>query len=279
MTVYTVAVAGQFTPRAETLLHTVLATVPDHFRLVGNEAASADVVAISGASGDWTAHAIAAIDRARQALMLVSPGPLSAQAPSLNDVLAHAAAKGLGVCTDVGFADDPSLLRASAELRSDIGSSLILDSHMSCCDGSLGSAFVQQLATLSLLVGGVGALHLTHRAADQYVLTGRLDALNITLTGLIVPQAAPHLRAEVIGRDCRWNIQIGGGGFAAPSRLTRFDKSGSHTYPAVFESPHRATWRRLHNALKQKKQVADGTQNLAGYLAESARLGFEPLRS
>jgi len=267
MTTFTVRLDMEDAPTFA-LLRAILASVPARFRSTTDQ--RPDVVVLAGVQPDWTRRLDAAIAAGIRGVLVVRPG--WGNSTELRDLARRAAREATLVGVDIGFAADRAWNTVLPQITADAPTATLLDSLVTF-DGVLPeTAFVEQLAVIRGILPALEPLEVAQRSDDQYVVSGRCENVAVSLTGLRSPLSGYELSLNMVGSQQRWRVRIGGDELARPSEITRFDSTGAHAQPMLYESPHRAALLELHAALTDGTPLAHTLADLADSLDMAAAI-------
>lgn len=220
----TVALAPTLNPAAGAA---ILASLPISF--ASAERSVADIVVVDGHLPSWPEEVSAAADRQ---VMVVDPCPVRSAA-SPGPFLLDTPWGSNPVCAAAAEA-----FRAAAwqrlKCRSVIGSGSDLRHELLrlvCLSRAVGTV-VGSLRVLAMAEGGLAAVG---RAGDRAVDFG------VTSTDALASTAS----VRALTTDGEVHVRIPAPATAAPAELVVTDTDGARLYPTLWESGHRATWRRI----------------------------------
>ena len=251
----TLTVALDPADEAASVLHqTVLASLPDRFRVTTGP--GADVVLVSGDQPGWRQHALDA-DGARA---IVLTGTQALTAAAVRDLVKELSTL-VTACPVYGASRAWSA--ALPQLTPDVTDSAVLDSISTA--PSLRAALVDQLAVIRPLVGDPQDLKTAHASGDCYVLAGVVQGLTVTLAGAL--SSARRLDLDLVGTLGHWHAGLDADALALPARISVSDADGERVLPPLYESPRRAAWTALHDALHGGAPLPYAAAQLADDLA------------
>jgi hypothetical protein len=158
----------------------------------------------------------------------------------------------------IGYAAGRAWRQALPRIQADLPAAALLDSVVRCTNDratALPSALVAQLAVVRSLVGPLARIQVVHGTQEQYVATAQVANLLLNLTGVASTWGANTLRIDLVGQQRRWWVQLNGDALARPGEIVRFDASGAHAEPPLYESPHRVSLIELHAALSEGSRL------------------------
>ena len=134
----------------------------------------------------------------------------------------------------------------------------------------LDRALLDQLSLLRALVGPVTALEILHWSEHGYVgeATRRRPCGGLQC-GLHQRHARSTPKVRLLTSVGSIEVEIPNGETARPAHLTVTSPSGAKIAPTLYESGHRATWRRLHRLITSS-EPADDLDGLEADIATAA---------
>ncbi len=239
----------------------VVASLPVSLRWVeaGNEV-TPDLVAIDGGTG-WPGRVRDAVRRGARGLLLVQP---VAVAP---DDVPRAA---VPVVVDHRFAGNPAVPPATGDFEEWPAEALVEVSSLLADRAGAQQLLLDQLAVLRLLgLPPVSLERLTWSRAGYHLRGATSVGSPLLLSAHVTTGSPPQLRVRGLAPDLAVELTVPDPGTARPAVLVRTTSDGATTRPTVWETSHRASWRRLHAA------VVEGvpTDDLAGLRADLTLAG------
>ncbi|MEY2416019.1 MAG: hypothetical protein QOH53_1353 [Ilumatobacteraceae bacterium] len=237
MTACTISIDS--TDAAVTLYRTVLASLPNSYRIVD---ADAEVVLLS-ATGSARIEQVCA--GGTRALVIDRPGRLSS-----HHLVAIAAAADRLDCIVV-----PAVLYAP---RADAAAELLGSAHVDLLESTiispatLRTSLVEQLALLRTVLGPVAAVRVAHASVSHYVLEAALadhPQCHVLLNGVSLPNAVDEATLQAIGPERRVAIRIDAGPLARPAEIHCYHRAGGTSPWPLHQHAHRLTLARLHRLL------------------------------
>lgn len=239
------------TPQAEEngAVELAVASLPVSFGPASEASATAgdaaQISAIDGAAG-WTTEAIKAIDGGALGIVVVNAVPENTAA-----LLDAAEAAGVAVVPDQRWASNPGLAGAEEAVRSVAGRAAMLDTVATAAAGTDPERLLtEHLAAVVRVTGQLDALLVLRRGTHGYTVSGRLaNGAPVSLQGVLS-------NSRPAGVDFRLYTDDGGVSIAVPEPLAAWPAEvratgpqGEILLPTLYESAHRATWRRLKEHL------------------------------
>jgi|SRR5271170_585405 len=216
---------------AAALHRSVLATLPNHFDVVGSS--NADAVLIDGFS----------VERHISARVLVLDGLPSAAlslTPSSIVVPAHQFAPRL--LADKNFAAARAIPFSLINIEVDTARP---------DDDLLPRALLEQLAAVRLLASGAPRLTSVERCGRGFVATGTVAGRDIwvTLTSFPSPVGAAKLSLAAVSPTHRLRVDVDATAIARPAAIRLLGPDGSVEGIQVYQNSHRLTWLKVHELL------------------------------
>lgn len=247
---------GSTTATGSGAIAPVIASLPASLRWegAGNEV-SADLVVLDGGLG-WPQSALDAIPHGVRGLMLVRPTPVTPdEVPQLP----------VPVVIDHRFASNPAVASTAHHFDSWPAEALVEVSALIAEPADAERLLLDQLATLRRLGLPPVILERLTWSPSGYHLRGTASSgAPLLLSAHVTTGAPPHLRVRGLAPEVAVELSVPDPGTARPAVIVRTTQDGATTEPTLWESSHRAAWRRLHTA------VVDGiaTDDLADLRAD-----------
>jgi hypothetical protein len=226
----------------------VVASLPVSFATAA-QGERADVAAIEGGQG-WPRLLTEALDQGPRGLVIVDPTPvLPDEVPDASTV---------PVVVDHRFSGNPALAGAADAFGRWPASAMIEVAAIVSDEGDLEATVVDALAALRRV--GQPAARLTRLTWDQtgYYLSGSTTGGSpLLLSAHVTSGAAPSLRVRGLAHDRVVELRLPDPGTARPAVLVSTTKEGAVTAPTLWETSHRAAWRRLHAAVSGGEPTHD----------------------
>lgn len=215
----------------------VIASLPLSLTSAAN---GADVVAIAGEAG-WPAHAVDAIEQGARAVLLVRPVDADA-----SELARLAQQRSVVVVVDTPWAGNP-VIPAARTLFQDAarsGGSLELRLVVSTTD-DLQQTLVDALYLARAVLGEVTSIRPLTRTNRALHAEGRIGDIVVDIAIVRSDATPPNASARLLAPERGVELQLPDWRVARPARLITITGDGLTAAPALFESAHRATWRRL----------------------------------
>lgn len=228
----------------------VVASLPISFAS-GTPGERADVVAVGGGPG-WPRRLGEALGQGPRGLLIVDPTPV--QPDEVPDV------SSVPVVVDYRFSGNPALSGAADEFGGWPSEAMIEVAAVVPDEANLEATLIDQLATLRRVGQPATRLtRLTWRPSGYFLSGSTTGGSPLLLTAHVTSGAPPSLRVRGLARDTVVELTLPDPRTARPAILVRTTPAGSTTTPTLWETSHRASWRRLHAAVSGAGQVHDLT--------------------
>jgi hypothetical protein len=235
------AVSGQ--------VETVLASLPVSLGMSGPGPRPADLTAVDGTAG-WPDLVRGALSGGTRGALVVEPVPVTDDA--LQDL------PDAPVVVDRRFAGNPAL-DGAAELFAAWPADALIECHAYVADESeLPRTLLDQLAVLRRLGRPMLSLRelVWHRTG--YVAEGRTRSGSPVLFTTAVTTGEPSAaRVRGLSTDVVVEVTLPDSRTAQPATVVRTTSDGAVQLPTVWETSHRATWRRLRDAVLHGHNTSD----------------------
>lgn len=222
---------------------------------------AADVAVIAGESG-WTAEAGRAIEAGARGVMVANPAP-----EETRRLAAAAEAAGAAVVLDHRWASNPALISANGEpdareaVRSALGTAAMLDGVAVSAPGTDPSRLLgQHLAALLAVTGALDGVRILRSDSTGYTLSGHLaGGAPFTAQGVLTAARPAGVDIRLYTTDGGVSVNVPDPGAAWPATVRATGPQGEVLLPTLFESAHRAAWRRLKDHLDNGTRPGDLT--------------------
>jgi hypothetical protein len=236
----------QATPEAQKAgaVALAVASLPESFGPAADEN-SADVQVIAG-QPDWTRHAVEAISAGARGIVVVNPSP-----ENVNELTETAARHKSAVVLDQRWASNPATAAAEDAVRSMAGRAVVLDVVATAPVGTdSGALLADQVAAVVRLTGPLGNLRLLDRRPHGYTATAVLaNGAPVALQGILSNARAASVTVTMLTDDGGAAVSLPDPVAAWPATVEVTGPHGELLLPTIYESAHRATWRRLKEHL------------------------------
>lgn len=234
------AVAGDILP--------VIASLPISLVAADSENA-ADLFAVHGGPG-WLQRTAECLLHEPRGLLIVQPTPVLAN--QVPDVLA------IPVVVDYRFAGNPALAAAAEVFVGWPADAMIEIAATDHEASNLGATLIDQLATLRSLGQPLGDLHRLSWNGNGYYLRASTTAGSPVLLSAHVTSGAPaSVRVRGLAATAAIELVLPDPATARPAVLVSTTPGGATTMPTLWETSHRAAWRRLHAAVNEARRTTD----------------------
>jgi hypothetical protein len=227
------------TGAAVTLYRTVLASLPNSFRMVD---AGGEVALVSATDPARIQQLCSGKTRA---VIIDRPGRLSNA-----ELAAIAAVADRHDCTVVPAVLYGPRAAAAADLlgtaRVDLLESTIISPE------TLRSSLVEQLALLRSVLGPVASLRNLHASVSHYVFEATMvdyPKSHVLLNGLCLPNALDEVTLQAIGPERHLKMRIDADPLARPAEIHCYHRDGGTSPWPLHQHAHRLTLARLHRLL------------------------------
>jgi hypothetical protein len=212
-------------------------------------------VAVVGGSADWPGVTARALDAGAVAVIVVHPEPAEV------GVLRAATAV---VALDTRWAPNPVVASAATAFTTALPRGSRIECQVQLPVGSsLEAALLDQLILVRAVVGGVSDVRILTRSRHGYAAEGVAAGHPIDLS-LVCTDAVPeNASVRLLTSDGSVVLNLPSGATAQPARLTVTGPDGALLAPTVYESGHRATWRRVRTLLAAQSTTTDDLDNFA----------------
>lgn len=229
----------------------VVASLPESFGPAAE--AKADVVVVSGQPG-WTIEAATAIDEGARGIVVVNPAP-----ENTDSLAAVAERSNTAVVLDQRWASNPAMPAAEDAVRSLAGRAAMLDSVATAPAGtSTGEVLADHLAAVVRVTGPLDRLRVLHRGPQGYTATAVLaNGAPVALQGILSDARPAALQLSMLVDDGGVSLTLPEPSAAWPARVKVTGPHGELLLPTLYESAHRATWRRLKEHLDASTVPSD----------------------
>ncbi|MEC3853998.1 hypothetical protein [Paenarthrobacter ureafaciens] len=229
-----------------------VASLPESFGPAASDN-QADVQVISGQPG-WTARAAEAIASGARGVVVVNPA-----AENTESLQANAQQSGAAVVLDQCWASNPALPGAEDTVRSMAGRAALLDTVATAPTGTdPGELFADHFATVVRLTGPLASLRLLTRGPRGYTATAVLtNGAPVALQGVVSNARPAALDFRLLTDDGGVSVTLPEPVAAWPATVKVTGPQGELLLPTIYESAHRATWRRLKEHLDAGTSPSD----------------------
>ncbi|MEO5314575.1 hypothetical protein PV772_10735 [Pseudarthrobacter sp. CC12] len=256
MSAYTVAA----TPRAGEAgaVASAVASLPATFGPAAQDRA-ADVAVIAGEAG-WTTEAVRAIRSGSRGILVVDP------VPEGTTQLADAArAAGAAVVLDLHWASNPALINESGNpdardaVRGGLGTASLMDSVATAAPGTdIQRLLARHFAAVLAVSGPLYGAEVLRSDASGYTVSARLaNGAPFTAQGVLTGARPAGVDIHLYTADGGVAVRVPEPDAAWPAEVRATGAHGELLLPTLYESAHRAAWRRLKTHLSAGTLPAD----------------------
>lgn len=207
-------------------------------------------VAVVGGTAGWPIAVAAAIENGSTGVLVVAPEP--ADLTRLRD-LDHRCP----IVIDSVWASNPVIPAAAAAIRSSSSGSRLECRVFVGSKRPLDAVLVDQLSLVRAVLSPATGLRMLHRSDSGYTAEADTTTLAVDLTAVRTDALPAHALLRLITADGSVEVQIPDGHTARPALITVTGPAGATLSPTVYETGHRATWRRLHRLLTDHESSHD----------------------
>jgi hypothetical protein len=206
-------------------------------------------ITVVDGSQDWPVATARALAAGAAGVIVAHPRPVD-----LGEL--RAGAKSGVVVVDSTWASNPVVPSAASAFRAVDGYRLECGIVVAV-GSSLSSGLLDQLSLVRALVGPAVELRILHQSEHGYFGEAQSGELAVDLRVVCTDALPEHARVRLLTGDGSVEVEIPGGETARPARLTVTGPQGAVLAPTLYESGHRATWRRLHQLITVGGQNTD----------------------
>ena len=221
-----------------------VASLPESFGPAASDN-QADVQVISGQPG-WTAHAVEAVTAGARGVVVVNPA-----VENTGSLQAAAQQTRAAVVLDQRWASNPAVPGAEDAVRSMAGRAALLDTVATASVGTdPGELFADHLAAVVRIAGPLTNLRPLSRVPRGYTATAVLtNGAPVALQGVVSNARPAALDFRLLTDDGGVSVTLPEPVAAWPATVKVTGPQGELLLPTIYESAHRATWRRLKEHL------------------------------
>ncbi|MFJ5962939.1 hypothetical protein [Pseudarthrobacter oxydans] len=243
----------QATPEAQEAgaVAIAVASLPATFGPAASEVGSVRVIA--GQPG-WTREAQDMIDAGARGIVVVNPA-----AEATADLTRAAEASGTAIVLDQRWASNPAVAAAEDAVRSVADRAALLDSVATAEAGTGASELLaDHLAAVVRLSGPLENVRPVHRGTQGYTLSAQLaNGAPVALQGILSSARPAGVHISLLTDDGGVRIALPDPLAAWPATVKVTGPQGELLLPTLYESAHRATWRRLKEHLDSGTTSSD----------------------
>ena len=242
-----------------------MASLPETFGPAqDNQPGTADVLVLAGGAG-WTAEAANAVAAGVRGIVVAHPVP-----EDTTQLAAAAEAAGTAVVMDLRWASNPALVGDPAEpdardaVRSAAGTASLLDSVATAAPGTEPQGLLgDHLAALLAVSGPLHGAEVLRIDSTGYTVRGRLaNGAPFTAQGVLTAARPAGVDIRLYTADGGVTVQVPDPDAAWPAEVRVTGSHGELLLPTLYESAHRAAWRRLKDHL----HAGTSPDDLAGFV-------------
>ena len=225
----------------------VLASLPLSYRPSTTTASS---VAVVGGADGWPEAVASAIRDGAAGVLLIAPEP--ADLSPLHDLESRCP-----VVIDSAWASNPVITAAAAAVRSATSGSRLECRVFVGSERPPAAVLLDQLSLVRAVVSPATELRLLHRSDHGYVAEAETATLPVHLTAVRTNALPEQALLRLLTADGGIEVEIPGGDTARPGLLRVTGPAGTTLAPTLYETGHRASWRRLHRLLADHESSHD----------------------
>lgn len=213
----------------------------------------AALVAIAGTSG-WTERALDSISSGARGLMVISPS--AADVTALKE---RSEALGVPVVIDTEWAHNPAVSSAAPHFAAHNDENSLLEARVNAPAGAdLDQVLLAQLALIRAAADPVVSLTYARRNEHGYDALAQLaSGARATLAAILTDAIPASASLRIIKPLHAVALALPASGTAAPGKVTVSGPEGVTLLPTLWESAHRAAWRRLHDLAEAGRSCED----------------------
>lgn len=219
-----------------------LASLPLSFRR--SDGVAETVAVVQGLPG-WVDVAAAAAHGGAVGIIVVGPTPADLTGLAALDELSVA------FVADWRWSSNPAVPASAAAFTAAGQGPYRLETRLIVPVGSdLDVSQLEQLALVRRLVGPLDELHILDRTARNCYAEGITGTgVDVDLSVVCTAAVAPVSRTRLLTANGSVELEVGSPTTARPARVTVTGPDGMTQLPTLYESAHRASWRRLRDQL------------------------------
>lgn len=227
----------------------VIASLPVSLVAADPRLGRADLAAVDGGPG-WPERTADALRHGVGGLLLIHPVPVAPDEVPEESVVP--------VVVDYRFAGNPALAAATDAFAGWPSSAMIELAAVLPDASDLGTILVDQLATLRRLAQPAETLNpLTWSPSGYYLSGATIHGSPLLLSAHVTIGAPASLWVRGLAPDHAVELTLPDPRTARPAFLVRTTQAGATTTPTLWETSHRAAWRRLHTAVTGSRLTDD----------------------
>ncbi len=212
-----------------------------------------DLCAVAGESG-WTGEALDILGTGIRGILVVDPVSEDA-----SDLAAAASAAGIPVVIDRPLAGNPTVPVIATHFANAGEPHGLLECRVvQSGSGDLDRALLDQLALVRAAAAEVQSATVLARTNHCYAIQGYLaNGRRTQLTGICTAAQPRSGHLRLLGLTGSVELTVPDPSTARPAQATITTPDGLVLLPTIFESAHRATWRRLRDLVEARLPAPD----------------------
>lgn len=234
----------QFTVRifghgaAQSLHRRIIASLPNHFRIVGEGRADAalfvEPIDVPPEAGIIVLHEPSAMPKLVKSSSAIIPSLCFAPRLAADGAIAAARETRFALIDVVSTQDQMNPAR-------------------------MRSSLLDQLTMVRIITGARPILADIRRVGSGYVASAGVGGQStvITLAGWKSPAGTREAAIDAVAVASRIHVEMNDGAIASPARILSFDSRGTSQAPLVHQSGHRLTWLKVHGLLSGTSAAAN----------------------
>lgn len=231
----------------------VLASLPVSLHPASAEANSADLMGFAGEDG-WVAAVSEAIASGARGVLVVDP-----VAADVAALIATAEAAGVPVVLDSTWSHNPAVTNTADAFARHHSADSIVESRINAPVGSdTERVLLNQLSLVRTAVGAVRSIRFARRNDKGYdALATLASGASASLAAILTNSVPTSATLRILGSETAVELELPGPATAAPGHAVVSGPEGATLLPTLWETAHRAAWRRLHHLVQSGEPSGD----------------------
>lgn len=230
----------------------VLASLPESLRPFGDGPEPADLVAVAGGPG-WTARSVEALADGVRGVLVIDP--VSEDVTRLRD---DARRYSVPVVVARPYAGNPAIAVVAPYFAGAEWPELLEARLVVPVGADLAHALLDQLALVTAAAGALERVRTLVWTGHGYVLHGdRAGGRRAVLTAVATSAVPPSAALRQLGAAGAVRLEVPAPLSARPALATVTRPDGRTLLPTLWETSHRAAWRRLRDLVAAVEQATD----------------------
>jgi len=207
-------------------------------------------VAVIAGSGDWPSAVADALDEGAVGAIIVWPQPA--------DTEGLRARSGKPIALDSRWSANPVVQSAAGAFADALPHGERIECRVLLGVGaSLESALLDQLSLIRALFGEATEVRVLTHSVNGYAAEASAAGHPVDLSVVCTDAVPENATVRLLAGDRSVDLTIPSGDTARPAQLSVTSPDGTVLAPTLYESGHRATWRRVRKLLDQQQTVSD----------------------